>query len=81
MSPYWVAAGGALAAAVAFSWPYLPRFASNSALSPPERAVWVNRLFVLAAAADEAGESQVAAAARSLIASLVSQQEVSKRGK
>jgi hypothetical protein len=72
-----VAAAAALCAAV---WPYIPK-ARSEAEMPDDRAGWVNRLFSLAASADECGEAQVAAAARALIASLVSQQEAPKRGK
>jgi len=50
-------------------------------LSPSDRAGWVNRLFSLAAASDEADEPQVAAQARALIAALVNQQEPARRGK
>lgn len=79
MSPYWVAGVGGAAAAVALAWPYIPKL-RPSALSPSDRAWWVNRLFSLASAADEAGETLVASSARALIASLVNQQEPAKRG-
>lgn len=74
-----VATVSVVAAAVAAVWPYVPRFRSASGLSAADRAGWVNRLFALAAIADEAGESQVAEAARQLIATLVHQQQPSSR--
>ena len=81
MSPYWVALVGGVAAAAALVWPYIPAFKQSPPLSAPCRAAWVNRLFSLAASADEAGEAQVAAAARALIAALVQQQDAVKKGK
>lgn len=80
MTPYIVAAVAAAAAALAAAWPYIPK-SRAAGISASVRAGWVNRLFSLAAAADEAGESQVASSARALISSLVSQHEVTKRGK
>ena len=80
MTAYVIAAIAAAAAAGAAVWPYIPK-ARSSGISASDRAGWVNRLFSLAASADECGEAQVAAAARALIASLVSQQEASKKGK
>jgi len=80
MSPYWVAIVGGVAAAAALVWPYIPKLRAPS-LSPSDRAGWVNRLFSLAASADKAGEAQVAAAARALIAALVQQQDAVKKGK
>lgn len=80
MTAYIVAAIAATAAAGAAAWPYIPK-ARAAGISASDRAGWVNRLFSLAASADEAGESQVAAAARALIAALVNQQEATKRGK
>jgi hypothetical protein len=58
-----------------------PSSGRKSSLSPSDRAGWVNRLFSLASASDEAGESQVAAQARALIDALVNRQESAKRGK
>lgn len=72
--------GGVAAAAAAAVWPYLPKIGSNT-LSPAERAAWVNRLFLLVDAAEQAGEAQVAANARALISSLVVPQEAPKRGR
>jgi hypothetical protein len=80
MSPYWVAVVGGVSAAAALAWPYIPKLRAPS-LSPSDRAGWVTRLFSLAASADEAGEAQVASSARALIAALVHQPDVSKKGK
>ncbi len=76
-----VAIAAGLAAVCAAVWPYLPALRQSPPLSAPCRAAWVNRLFSLAASADEAGEAQVAAAARALIAALVQQQDAVKKGK
>lgn len=76
-----VAIVAGLAAAGAAVWPYLPAFRQSPPLSPSCRAAWVNRLFLLVAAADEAGEGHVASNARALISSLVVPQEAAKKGK
>lgn len=68
---------GLAAAAVAAAWPYLPT-ARPDGVSLPGRAGWVNRLFVLAGEAEAAGEPDVAAAARSLIATLVAEKDPPK---
>lgn len=81
MTPAMVAIVAALVAGGAFALPYIPFPARSSGLSSSDRAGWVNRLFALAAAADDAGEPHVAAQARALIAALVNQQEPAKRGK
>jgi hypothetical protein len=75
-----VAIVAGLAAAVAAVWPYMPSFQS-APLSPGCRAAWVNRLFLLVDAADNAGEAQVADNARSLISALVVPQEAAKRAR
>lgn len=75
-----VAIIGGLAAAVAGVWPYLPKV-GGSPLSPSDRAAWVNRLFLLVDAAEQAGEGQVAANARALISSLVVPQEAPKKAR
>lgn len=75
-------AGAAVAAAVvAAAWPYVSKLIIRASLSPSDRAGWVNRLFILVGVAEEAGEPQVAEAARQLIATLVHPQPVSKRVK
>lgn len=81
MTPAMVAIAAALVAGGAFALPYIPLPSRSAGLSSADRAGWVNRLFALAAAADEAGEAQIAAQARSLIAALVNQQEPAKKGK
>jgi hypothetical protein len=68
-------AGGALAL------PYLPSTARSPGVSPADRAGWVNRLFGLAGQADEAGDVAVASAARALIAALVAEKELPKKGR
>jgi|GEM_PF-6255927 hypothetical protein len=72
-------------AAVVACWPMLSaawvRWRPVAAAAGVDRADWVNRLFGLAAAADEAGEPVVASAARALITALVTPQEPAKRGK
>jgi hypothetical protein len=62
-----------LAAGVAFGWPYLrwPQVRASGRMTAASRANWVNRLFALAVASDAAGDSEVAASARALIAALV----------
>lgn len=75
---YLVAFAAALAALAAAVWPYIPK-PGASGISASDRAGWVNRLFALAAAADEAGEVQIASSARSLITALVTRHEVAKR--
>lgn len=81
MSPVVLAlvAGGAAAAALA--WPYIRLSSGSAALSAADKAGWVNRLFVLAEAADIAGDPAVADQARALIAALVDQPAVAKKGK
>lgn len=78
----WAAVPAFVVAGVAAMWPMLARVAAG--LRRPatgfDRADWVNRLFSLAAAADESGDTSVATAARSLISALVST-EPAKRGK
>ena len=69
-----------VAAAAAAVWPYLPTPSKPTGLAANDRAGWVNRLFELAAQADESGEAQVAGAARALIAALVAQQPSTRRG-
>lgn len=76
-----VAIVAGLAAACAAVWPYIPSARKDPPLSPPCRAAWVNRLFLLVDAADQAGEGQVASCARALISSLVVPQEAARRGK
>lgn len=68
-------------AVVAVAWPYIPRLRSAQGLSASDRASWVNRLFALVSVAEESGETQVAEAARQLIATLVHQQPSGKRGR
>lgn len=72
---------GVAAAAAAAVWPYLSAIRKDPPLSPPCRASWVNRLFLLVEVAEQAGESQVASNARSLISSLVVPQEPLKRAR
>jgi|688.fasta_scaffold51142_7 hypothetical protein len=74
-----VAIVAGVAAAAAAVWPYLSALRQDPPLSPKCRAAWVNRLFLLVEAAEQAGESQVAANARDLISSLVVPQEAPKR--
>lgn len=80
-----IAVVGFAAAAAAAVWPYVPKRMPSvphaAGLSASSRAKWVNDLFVLAGQADEAGEAAIAAAARSLIASLVAEKELPKRGR
>jgi hypothetical protein len=76
-----VSAVGFLAAAAAAVLPYLPKPAPADGVSPGDRAGWVNRLFVLAAQADSTGEPAIAAAARSLIAALVAEKELPRKGR
>lgn len=59
------------ASAAAFAYPYLPFAKPSSGISSASRALWVNRLFALAADSDAAGEQGVAVAARALIDALV----------
>lgn len=72
---------GFLAAAAAALTPYLPKPAPSEGVTPADRAGWVNRLFVLAAQADGTGEPAIAAAARSLIAALVAEKELPRKGR
>lgn len=60
--------------------PYLSS-ARSPGVSPADRAGWVNRLFGLAEQADKAGDAAVAAASRALIAALVSEKELPKKGR
>jgi len=76
-----VAITAVCAAVVAAAWPYISKFVIRPSLSPSERAGWVNRLFSLVGVAEEAGEPQVAEAARQLIATLVHPQPASKKVK
>lgn len=55
---------------IAAGWPYL-RLPASPGLTATKRADWVNRLFVLAAQADEAGQAEVASAARGLTSALI----------
>lgn len=77
-----VAIAAGCAAVAAAVWPYIPKFQKAAGLSASDRAAWVNRLFALAAVADEAGDAAVAEAARQLIATLVNpSQPAAKRGR
>jgi hypothetical protein len=65
-------------AVVAAAWPYLSKLRPAAPTAPlvgadtiPDRAGWVNRLFVLAAQADATQSQDVAATARALISALV----------
>lgn len=85
---YLIAAAAFAVAAGASALPYLTAARSpgvspevSSGVAPADRAGWVNRLFVLAGQADEAGEAAVAAAARSLIAALVAEKELPKKAR
>jgi hypothetical protein len=81
MSLY-IALAATAAALSAAAWPYIPKLRKAAGLSPSDRASWVNRLFALAAVADEAGDAAVAEASRELIATLVNHtQPASKRGR
>lgn len=53
----------------------------DGGVSPADRALWVNRLFVLAGRAESGGEVAVASAARALIAALVAEKELPKKGR
>lgn len=77
----YIAIGSAAAALAAAAWPYVSKLVLSPSLSPSERAGWVNRLFALVGVAEEAGEPQVAEAARQLIATLVHPQPTSRRSK
>jgi len=80
MAMYLLAAVAFAVAAGASALPYLTA-ARSPGVSPADRAGWVNRLFVLAGQAEEAGEGAVAAAARSLIAALVAEKELPKKAR
>jgi hypothetical protein len=73
-----VALVGFAVAGLAAAYPYLARKVGTSlpADTIPDRAGWVNRLFVLAATADAAKEQDVSDAARVLIAALVAPKRV-----
>jgi hypothetical protein len=73
----------AVAFAVAAGAALLPSLVKDNApgISGRDRAWWVNRLFALAVQADEAGDSAVAAAGRSLISALVAEKELPKKGR
>lgn len=75
-----LAIAGLLAAAAAAAWPYLPRPA-QAGVSLSGRACWVNRLFTLVGEAEAADEPAVEAAARALIAALVAEKELPKKGR
>lgn len=77
----WLAAVGFVVAAGAAAWPYLPKPVQSAGLSPADRAGWVNRLFVLAGQAEATGEAAVAASARALIAALVAEKELPRKGR
>lgn len=77
---YLIAAAAFAVAAGASALPYLTA-ARSPGVSPVDRAGWVNRLFVLAEQAEEAGEVAVASAARSLIAALVAEKELPKKAR
>jgi hypothetical protein len=72
------------AVAIAAAWPYIVRHrtASDSGLSASAKASWVNQLFALADKADADGLTDIASAARALIAALVKKpdRELSRRG-
>jgi hypothetical protein len=80
MGLYLIAAAAFAVAAGASALPYLTA-ARSPGVSPVDRAGWVNRLFVLAGQAEEAGEVAVAAAARALIAALVAEKELPKKAR
>jgi hypothetical protein len=80
MGLYLIAAAAFAVAAGASALPYLTA-ARSPGVSPVDRAGWVNRLFVLAEQAEEAGEVAVASAARSLIAALVAEKELPKKAR
>lgn len=69
------------AVVAAAAWPYIPKTSRSGGITAAERAGWVNRLFDLAVQAGAEGEAQIEVAARALIASLVSQQELPKKGR
>jgi hypothetical protein len=75
---------GILLAAAAAMWPALKKIRIPASVIPAttsdsyDRAVWVNNLFDLAAAADVRSEASVAAASRSLIAALVAGKDKEK---
>ena len=72
---------GILVAAAAAFWPALAKIRIPANVIPAttsdsyDRAVWVNNLFDLAAAADARQEASVASASRALIAALVAGKE------
>jgi hypothetical protein len=80
MTLYLVAAVAFAVAAGAAAFPHLTA-ARSPGVSPSDRAGWVNRLFVLAVQAEEAGETPVATAARALIAALVAEKELPKKAR
>jgi hypothetical protein len=78
---YLLAAAAFAVAAVAAALPLLASGGKVVGVSPADRATWVNRLFGLAGKADASGEAAIAAAARALIAALVSEKELPKKAR
>lgn len=66
---------GFVLAGLALAWPHIPKARLGGTALPadpiPDRAGWVNRLFVLASQADAAKSKDVSDAARVLISALV----------
>lgn len=68
-----VSVGAFLSVGVAALWPYLPKLPVPQNNVASSRSKWVNELFALVAEAESAGQPEIAAAARALIAALVAQ--------